>query len=325
MGELGVLVESMSAPPPAAGDPELEEAELSRIVALWDGMRFEEAGAQASQLFREGTHDIRLLVYSLHAHFVQGGPDQLDDVLATLEPVLRDHFSELRPVRLRNAHVDKRIGWLFRTIAENLRCQGTAQELGRHWARGMTDATRSALRARIDTLQALLEPLGLRDAQGALAMLWVEVDRLPQRPLLDVAEQGDGAPTTATPPTDASARVLPAAANLPTDLEQLAPQQLVISLLASSEFLGLCTKLQCFRRLLERRDFKRAAVVADDLSTLIASFDPVSYFPGLFLAYTQGMSAHIDQIAPCLQERDGLEWTILKQLYRSSPSAFAEP
>src|SRR5689334_9472060 len=98
MGELLGLVECMSAPPLAAG--ELEEAELSRIVALWDGMHFEEAGAQASLLFREGTHDIRLLVYSLHAHFVQGGPDQLDAVLATLEPVLRDHFTELRPVRL---------------------------------------------------------------------------------------------------------------------------------------------------------------------------------------------------------------------------------
>jgi hypothetical protein len=232
----------------------------------------------------------------------------------------------LRPVRLRNAHADKRIAWLFRTVAENLRCQGTAQELGRHWARGMTDAARAALRARIDTLRALLERLGLRDAQGALAMLWVEVDRLPGRapPDLAHATPPDAAATPA-PVTEPSSLALPAPPSLPTDLEQLAPQQLVVSLLASSEFLGLCTKLQCFRRLLERRDFKRAAVVADDLSTLIASFDPVSYFPGLFSAYTRGMAAHIDQIAPCLQERDGLEWSILRQLYRSSPSAFAEP
>ena len=322
MEDLGSLIEAMSSQD--VTKHELEEAELSRIVSLWDGMHFDEAGAQASALFRQGVHDIRLVVYSLHTHFVQGGPEQLEAVFSTLDQLLRDHLSELAPTRLRDAHFDKRLSWLFRTIAENLRCHGTAQELGRDWPRGLSEASFGALHAKVDALRALLEQLALRDAQTALAMCWIELERLPRRAPVEERPAVSPEPVQAAAPQPTAAMPAPSeAAVVPTDLERLTPPERVVSLVASSEFLVLCSKLSGFRRLVERRDFKRAAVVADDLTALIASFDPVRFFPQLFLGFTQQLSAHMDQIAPCMQERDSFEWNVLRQLYRAAPGAFA--
>jgi hypothetical protein len=122
----------------------------------------------------------------------------------------------------------------------------------------------------------------------------------------------------------------PPAPKLPTDLKtasEPAPERRSaqlssfgsndsIELQVSPQFIELCRKLQAFEKLIEKRSFEKAALVGDDVMTLIESFDPRKYFPDLFASFGALLSANIGSIAPHWDRRGSLEWKTLQQFYQ---------
>ncbi len=84
----------------------------------------------------------------------------------------------------------------------------------------------------------------------------------------------------------------------------------------------LQAKLAGFQALIARGDLARAAVVASDVRAVLASFDPVAYFPSMFAAYFRTLHQVIDELAPHLERADQPSWHALDSYYRADMRGF---
>jgi hypothetical protein len=84
----------------------------------------------------------------------------------------------------------------------------------------------------------------------------------------------------------------------------------------------LQAKLAGFQDLVARGELARAAVVASDVRAVLASFDPVAYFPSMFAAYFKALHQVIDQLSPHLDGADLASWHALDSYYRADMRAF---
>ena len=86
----------------------------------------------------------------------------------------------------------------------------------------------------------------------------------------------------------------------------------------------LMKKLQAFELLIEKEDFVKAALIADDISTLMKNFDPSLFFPKLFSKYFALSATHIDTLAMEWENKNTLKWEALHRLYQTDLSGFIE-
>jgi hypothetical protein len=86
----------------------------------------------------------------------------------------------------------------------------------------------------------------------------------------------------------------------------------------------LKAKLAGFQDLVARGELARAAVVASDVRAMLASFDPVSYFPSMFAAYFKALHQVIDELTPYLDAVDQPSWHALDSYYRADMRGFFE-
>jgi hypothetical protein len=83
-------------------------------------------------------------------------------------------------------------------------------------------------------------------------------------------------------------------------------------------------KLQAFERLIEQGSPAKAAIVALDIRSVIAAFDPMVYLPGLLAPHFRLLSAHIADLSPHWEMNGTPAWMALEQLYRVDLEAFVE-
>jgi hypothetical protein len=84
----------------------------------------------------------------------------------------------------------------------------------------------------------------------------------------------------------------------------------------------LQAKLAGFQALIARGELAKAAVVASDVRAVLASFDPVAYFPAMFAAYFKTLHQVIDELAPYLDRTDLPSWHAFDSYYRADMRAF---
>jgi hypothetical protein len=84
----------------------------------------------------------------------------------------------------------------------------------------------------------------------------------------------------------------------------------------SSEWQRLLERLQAFAYLTEQGQYLKAAVVATDIQKAIASFDPVVYFPTLFLPYLSSFTEHMRPLEHYLNDTESVKFKVLRQLYQ---------
>lgn len=90
----------------------------------------------------------------------------------------------------------------------------------------------------------------------------------------------------------------------------------------SVPLLQLMHKITAFGRLVRRRDYKRAAIVAADVMKSFESFDPRLYLPSIFTPFFSLLSHHGDKVEPLMKEPDGLSGRALRHLYEVDLDAF---
>lgn len=90
----------------------------------------------------------------------------------------------------------------------------------------------------------------------------------------------------------------------------------------SVPLLQLMHKITAFGRLVRRRDYKRAAIVAADVMKAFESFDPRLYLPSIFTPFFSLLSHHGDKVEPLMKEPDGLSGRALRHLYEVDLDAF---
>ena len=95
--------------------------------------------------------------------------------------------------------------------------------------------------------------------------------------------------------------------------------------LASSEHMILLyKKIQLFEALIEKQDFEKAAMISDDISTIIKNFDPTLFFPKLFSRYFALTATHIDTLSDEWNNKTSLKWEALNRLYQIDIEGFIQ-
>lgn len=95
-----------------------------------------------------------------------------------------------------------------------------------------------------------------------------------------------------------------------------------VTLRVSPDFMLLKRRLKAFEVLLSRKDYEKAALVASELHTCVASFDVTLFFPELFAELFEGEARHAAELEPYLEPPNTLRVMALRQLYRSALERF---
>jgi hypothetical protein len=306
----------LSALEPSA-EPEIDALD-SRLLAVTDlasKRRYEEAARSAEQLFAERIYDVRATSVYLYQAFAEDGFCALSTVFSAIDAMLGHNFNAISPAKRREEHFDRRFSWLFATLVDTLTYHHKkSTNEWETWTKGQTEASIEDL---ITTARALGEHFAkgpFAASQNALGRLttWLEGygELLSKAAVAITAEANAKARREQPKPTDAS------------KVEHFEPMRQHVELAVSHQFLELCNKLKAFETLVERGQFQKAALVGNDIMTLLDHFDPRSYFPELFSRFSALMSQHITHLAGHWTDRESVGWNALSQFYRVDLKAF---
>lgn len=347
-----------------AASPEPEDTSSATRIAhaaqLADRGEHAAAAQEAAGLLAAGIYDIRLIGFYLFGVFLQRGISYLPALLGRVGPLVADDLAALRPGRRKLQVVNSATAWLFEHVSAQLQfhtrqrsatweswCGEGDSALPEAIAAGCTKLT-LALEAVVDAPLAAV-PLArvrrwaLEDLRRALARREAVAERAPAVASSAVAvARGPDREPVAPPEDHAAPSGEPAdlppdeALDLGADLafaaapparadrgpDRTGPDDPVA--VGSPALSVLQTKLAGFQELVARGELARAAVVASDIRAVLASFDPVTYFPSMFAAYFKTLHQVIDELAPYLDRADQPSWHALDSYYRADMRAFFE-
>jgi len=84
----------------------------------------------------------------------------------------------------------------------------------------------------------------------------------------------------------------------------------------------LLRKMKAFELLVEKEEFNKAAIVADDINEIIANFDPRIYFPKIFSRYSLLRALKIADISAFEEYKGSVEWLTMQDLYKVDLDSF---
>lgn len=85
----------------------------------------------------------------------------------------------------------------------------------------------------------------------------------------------------------------------------------------------LIRKISAFERLLRRKNFARAAIIAQDVLQSFEHFDPRIYLPSVFSPFFSMLAQYGDKVEPVMKEPEGLTGRALKHLFEVDLDSFA--
>lgn len=299
------------ADPPGIDSLDPRWAEVSGLAQNGD---FEECARQSLSLLEQDIWDIRLIGYLCYGAFASDGVAALGGVFKALANVLGPNWEAVGPAS-KAKPAQTSLGWFFKQMLKKV--QREEQAKGAEWNR-WCETTQD----EVDEIQAALRQL-LGAIDGALGE--------GAAPVLDAASKLrqwlQGFRNSAKKPPPPPAPEPEPIAEEPTRVEasaaapkRAAPDGAAVE--GSYALQQLIRKLQVFEQLIKEEKFPRALIVADDINSIIASFDPTVYFPNLFATFMKLMAMNIGQLAEFEGARDSGDWKALVQLYRVDLDAF---
>lgn len=87
---------------------------------------------------------------------------------------------------------------------------------------------------------------------------------------------------------------------------------------------SLSRKLKIFEALIEKNDYLKAAIVANDIDHLVENFDPLNYFPKLFAKYFSMFAKHVTALTEQYENKKSLQIKALERLYRTDLEMFLD-
>ncbi|HET9953272.1 MAG TPA: type VI secretion system protein IglI family protein [Polyangiaceae bacterium] len=314
--ELRVLCEPLSSPTQLPED--LDES-LDKIDRLAEKQEFTDAARAVAELCEQGLFDIRPLAYWLYEEFRERGFAGLADVFRALENLLGPSLAVLGPERRKSEFINRRLTWLFETIAANLEYHEKFstpewESLRAGYSEEMQDLLQQS-GARIgQLLSSQPEPAPL-DAGRALAQLLSRIRLEPKNEPANV-ETPMGAASAGPSPgnTSVEAKLAGPTAGVADRME----------LPVAPPFVALCRKLQAFELLVQKQDWRKAAVLSDDIAASLEHFDPLVHFPALFAPYVALLSKHAQRLYDLEQERQTPTWRALARHARVDLDSFVD-
>ncbi len=312
-------------------NPGLEtiDPRLSDIATLMQEGNYEEAAAQSDAILEEQIYDIRIIGYSLYGHFITQGVGAMADIYQCLANLLRDNMDALGPAKNREKHIQTILNWIMKQLIKKLQYEeGKNSNLYEGWISGVSsDQIQEALDAG-DELRRTLGPV-LEDAAGPVLDGLIKVNdwltafqrlvyREPEPEAEEEPEEREEVEVEdeieKTPREEKKSGFL-AAFSLIDDGEG-------VSIEGSYHLKLLIRKLEAFERLISAEKYSSAALIADDINSIIANFDPKVYFPKLFTRFTLQFAANINELITFEEHKNSVEWQAMQELYKVDLESF---
>jgi len=311
-------------------NPGLEtiDPRFSDIASLVMEGNYEEATAQSEAILEEQIYDIRIIGYFLYGHFIEQGVGAMADIYLCLANLLRDNLDALGPVKNREKHIQTIMNWMMKQLIKKLQHEeGKNTNLYEGWISEVSsDQAQEALDAG-DELRRALGPV-LEDAAGPVldglmkVNDWLtafqrlvyrepepEVEEEPEEREEEVEDEIEEAPGQ----NKKSGFV--AAASFVDDGEGVSAE-------GSFHLKLLIRKLEAFDRLISAEKYSSAALIADDINSIIADFDPKVYFPKLFTRFSLQFAANINELFAFEEHKNSVEWQAMQELYKVDLESF---
>jgi hypothetical protein len=296
-------------------------AEVSGLVQAG---QFSDAARASEALLRDQVHDIRLVGYLCFGHFLDEGPQALAAIFTALNGMLNGNWEAIGPAAARAKMTQQSLSWLFKQVLKQLaHAESSKDEAWRGWTRSVAAADVSEA---LDGAARLQEAMGPRLDKGAAAVgdplgklqAWLRAFRD------TVAAQAEAArPAAVTEPAASAAEGQADASAAPATTAAAAPAASAEPMIAGSYHLTLLMrKIDALAQLLEAGKVLPARIVADDVSEIVARFDPLLYLPALFSRFARVMARHAGEMAAVEMDAESPVAKALRALYQVDLEAF---
>jgi hypothetical protein len=310
---------------PASPGLELGDPRLDAINDAAFKSNYAEAAGLAQDLWSEGIRDVRLIGYLLYGYYLARDALALPFIFEQITHTLTARWDHIGPAK-KDKPADGALHWLFTSLI---------RQLNGHE------------KARDERYEGWLTPEGtaaFAAAELAIATLVIEVEkRFAKGKCFDklrnlggcVHDIGGSLRAASDDTTSENAPAVVAAANAPATTPAIADDKRAAATPAADSRPGaiaveggaalglLLRKLRLFEQLVEKNQTLKAAVIAADLDQLLSAFDPIVFFPKLFVPYFRAMTRHADSLGPVMADLMPSHRSLV-QLYHADLDAFAE-
>jgi hypothetical protein len=282
------------------------------ITTLVENGEYLEAAAKAEEIFAEEIYDIRLTGYFLYGFFLEQGVGAMPAILGCLANLFEENWDALGPVKNREKHAQTSLNWLFRQLLKKFQYEeGKDSEVYQQW---VADVSSEEVQEALDLSEGLQKALGMALEDKASPLLdglskvvdWLKAFQRVVYREPEVEEEPEAA---------AEARETTAPASLAFGDEGVAAE-------GSYHLQLLLRKMRAFELLIEKEEFNKAAIVADDINEIIANFDPRIYFPKIFSRYSLLRALKIADISAFEEYKGSVEWLTMQDLYKVDLDSF---
>lgn len=287
---------------------------LLDITGLVENGEYEEAAIQAEQILQEGAYDIRITGYFLYGFFLEQGVGGMPAVLGCLANLFEENWDALGPLKNREKHAQTSLNWLFRQLLKKFQYEeGKDSDVYQKW---IAEVSSEEVQEALDASERLQKALGMALEDMASPLLdglskvndWLKTF---QKVVYREPEVEEEAEMTA----EAKTKGMVAPTSLGFGDEAVIAE-------GSYHLQLLLRKMQAFERLIEKEEFNKAAIVADDINDVIANFDPRIYFPKIFSRYSLLRALKIADISAFEEYKGSVEWQTMQDLYKVDLDSF---
>ncbi|MCU0571724.1 MAG: hypothetical protein MUC41_01910 [Syntrophobacteraceae bacterium] len=312
-------------------DPRLDEiGTLVQDAAYW------EAAQAAQSILEESIFDVRIIGFFFYGVFLERGIPGLALVFQSLSSVLEENWEALGPAVKKEKQAQTSLRWLTNQLLKKL--QHEEGKRGDLWSQWQTQVSSEDVGECLEALEALRRQLGAVLGEAGTPVMdglvkiggWLEAfQRLVTReveeePQADFAIDEESEPTPEASSREDIAFPRGSARGATSSRLLIAESEDVVCVEGSHHLKELMHKLSVFERLVTDGKYNLAALVADDVMECLNQFDPRVYFPRLFGRFFRLMAVHIGEISNYGYDKEGVEWQVLRELYRVDPDGFAD-
>jgi hypothetical protein len=254
--------------------------------------------------------------------FLEQGLGAMPAIVGCLTNLFAENYDALGPVKNREKHAQTSLNWLFRQLLKKFQYEeGRESEVWNQWVQQITseevqevlDASEELQKAIRTTLEDKASPL--LDSLSKVNDWLKAFQRVVYREPAPEPEPEPELEEAAEPAQEAEASEMIAPPSHAFDDEGVIAQ-------GSYHLQLLLRKMQAFQHLVDKQEFNKAAIVADDINDIIANFDPRIYFPKLFSRYSLLRALNIGQLNAFEEYKESVEWQTMQDLYKVDLDSF---
>lgn len=293
------------------------------ITTLVENGDYPGAAAQAQEILEEGAYDIRITGFFLYGHFLEEGVGAVTTIFECLTNLLTENWEAIGPVKNRERHAQSSLSWFLRQLHKKLQYEeGKERDVWQQWTETVSSEDIQEALDASEVFQKALE-LTLEDQAGTVMEGLAKVNDwlgtfqkiVYREPEPEPEEEPDPEEEIESSPNEVESTET---ITMPSD-----PAYDETAFAEGSYHMGLLMKkMKSFERLIEKEQFSKAAVVADDINDIITHFDPRIYFPKMFSKYSLLMALNIGELTAFEEYKGSAQWQTMQDLYKVDLDSF---